>query len=47
MDFKERFKGKISIIDKKGLQLALMKPLQLRPIIGPNNESTLSSFKLS
>lgn len=42
MDFKERFKGKISIIDKKGLKLALLKPTNQKPIIGPKNESTLS-----
>ena len=37
MNFKERFKGKISIIDKNGLKSALLKPLKLRPIIGSKN----------
>lgn len=29
MNFKERFKGRIAIVDKKGLKLALMQPNKL------------------
>lgn len=38
MNFKERFKGRMAVVDKKGLKLALMQPIKLQPLIGTNNE---------
>lgn len=29
MNFKERFKGRIAIVDKKGLKIALMQPKKM------------------
>lgn len=38
MNFKERFKGRIAIVDKKGLKLALMQPTKHQPLIEGRNE---------